>query len=179
MTLKSSEIKNFLSWRTSTILVSFLVSSSSSHFHSSTFHQTNIENSQIRSEDNLFSLQNSIAPSSSRGGLPWRRRVLSRFDTGYKYSSCRWAGRSTSSWSCFSLWSARKSKYIRLNANSSNFISEVSCSLSSRCLLLKSVTNLFKPWEILTHEWELIVFVYRFNSNFHSIFTLQVAGFDL
>ena len=36
--------------------------------------------------------------------------------------------------------------------NSSNFVSEVSCSLSLSSLLLKSVTNLFKPWEILTHE---------------------------
>ena len=29
------------------------------------------------------------------------------------YSFCKWAGRSTSLWFCFSLWSARKSKYIR------------------------------------------------------------------
>ena len=43
-------------------------------------------------------------------------------------------------------------------------------------LLLKSVTNLFKPWEILTHEW--VVFVCRFNYNFHSIFTLWEAGCD-
>ena len=28
-----------------------------------------------------FNLQNSTAPSSSRGRSPWRRRVLSRFDT--------------------------------------------------------------------------------------------------
>ena len=39
------------------------------------------------------------------------------------------------------------------NANSSDFVSEVSCSLSSYSLLsIKSVTNLFKPREILTHE---------------------------
>ena len=43
MTLKSSEVKNF-SWRISTTLKSFLVSSSSCHDGSSTFHQTNVEN---------------------------------------------------------------------------------------------------------------------------------------
>ena len=36
-------------------------------FYSSTFHQTNVEIAQDRSEDYLFNLQNSIAPSSSRG----------------------------------------------------------------------------------------------------------------
>ena len=41
------------------------------------------------------------------------------------------------------------------NANSSDFVSEVSCSLSSYSLSIKSVTNLFNPWDILTHEWEL------------------------
>ena len=41
---------------------------------------------------------------------------------------------------------------------SSNCISEVSCSLSSWSLLFKFVTNFFKPWEILTHEWELSLF---------------------
>ena len=30
-----------------------------------------------------------------------------------RYSSCRWAGRYTSSWFCFGLWSACKIKYIR------------------------------------------------------------------
>ena len=42
---------------------------------------------------------------------------------------------------------------------SSNCISEVSCSLSSWSLLFKFVTNLFKPWEILSHEWELSLFI--------------------
>ena len=51
--------------------------------YSSTFHQTNAESSQNRSEDNLFNLQNSIAPSSSRGNCPCRRRVFSLFATGY------------------------------------------------------------------------------------------------
>ena len=43
MTLKSSEVKNF-SWRISTILKYFLVSSSSCPAASSTFRQTNVEN---------------------------------------------------------------------------------------------------------------------------------------
>ena len=51
-----------------------------------------------------------------------------------------------------------KASTLIFNANSSNYISEVSCSLSSSSLLLKFVTNLFKPWEILTHEWELSSF---------------------
>ena len=46
-----------------------------------------------------------------------------------------------------------KSPALNFNAKTSNCISEVSCSL-----LFKFVTNLFKPWEILTHEWELSLF---------------------
>ena len=46
-----------------------------------------------------------------------------------------------------------KSPAFNLNAYSSNCISEVSCSL-----LFKFVTNLFMPWEILTHQWELSLF---------------------
>ena len=46
-----------------------------------------------------------------------------------------------------------KSPAFSFNAYSSNCISEVSCSL-----LFKFVTNLFKPWEILVHEWELSLF---------------------
>ena len=64
-----------------------------------------------------------------------------------------------------------KANTFDFNGQSSNCISEVSCSLSSCSLLLKSVTNLFKSWEILTHEseWSLL---FRLNSNLHSIFTL-------
>ena len=52
---------------------------------------------------------------------------------------------------------ARANTFV-LNANTSNFISEISCSLSSSSLLLKSMANLIKPWEILTHEWELSLY---------------------
>ena len=38
-----------------------------------------------------------------------------------------------------------KSLALNFNAQSSNCMSELSCSLSSCSLLLKSVTNLFKP----------------------------------
>ena len=81
MTLESSEIKNFLSWWISTILIfscclRLLPSCSSIH------HRTNIESTQIWFRISSFSLQNSIAPSSSRGRWPLRRRVLNCFDTG-------------------------------------------------------------------------------------------------
>ena len=47
---------------------------------------------------------------------------------------------------------AKASTFV-CNAKSSNRISEVSCSLLSfSLLLLNSVTNLFKPLEILTYE---------------------------
>ena len=46
---------------------------------------------------------------------------------------------------------------FNFNAYSSNCTSEVSCSLSS-CSLFKFVTDLFKPWEIVYHVWELSLF---------------------
>ena len=79
-----------------------------------------------------FLLQNSIAPSSSPGRLPWRRKIdqflrhwiigdwiFSWFNIGpssfpNRYSSCGWAGRISSLWFCFGLWSACKRKYIRV-----------------------------------------------------------------
>ena len=123
-----------------------------------------------------FSLQNSIAPSSSRGNCPCRRRVPSLFATGYAWSDWAPGSISTHILSQIGTVLVDEQTEIRLrgfalafdrlakantfvfNANSSNCISEVSCSLSSFSLLLKSVTNFFKPWEILTHEWELSLF---------------------
>ena len=52
-----------------------------------------------------------------------------------------------------------KSPAFNFNTYSSNCISEVSCSLSSWSLLFNFVTNLFLPWEILPHEWELSLFI--------------------
>ena len=94
-----------------------------------------------------------------------------------RYSSCRWAGRSTSSWSCFSLWSARKSKYIRLQRkffelHLRGFLLVVVVLLVAhvRDQLIQAMRN--------SDPRVRIVFVYRFNSNVHSMFTLQVAGCD-
>ena len=47
-----------------------------------------------------------------------------------------------------------KSLASYFNAYSLNWTCEVSCSL-----LFKFVTNLFRPWEILTQEWELSSFI--------------------
>ena len=46
-----------------------------------------------------------------------------------------------------------KSFASNFNAYSSSWTSGISCSL-----LFKFITNLFDPWEILTHEWELSLF---------------------
>ena len=169
MTLKSSGSKNFLSWWISTFLKSFLGASASLPFYSSTFHQTNVENSQIRSEESpLISRIQSL--HLLRGRWPWRRRVLSRFDTGKAIDEQVPGSTSVQDLSQISRvlvdeqaevrlrgfalafhWLAKACTFV-FNANSSDFISEVSCSLSSPSLLLKSVTNLFNPWEIPTQE---------------------------
>ena len=44
------------------------------------------------------------------------------------------------------------------NVNTPVFVVEISCSSSSYSLSIKSVTNLFRSWEILIHEWELSLF---------------------
>ena len=62
------------------------------------------------------------------------------------------------------------------NANTSVFVSEVSCSLSSHSSPINSVTILFKPSEILTHEWELFFFT---ESILISTACLQVSGYDI
>ena len=75
------------------------------------------------------------------------------------YGSCGWAGRIASLWFCFAFDRLAKSPAFNFNAYSSNCISEVSCSLSSWSLLFKFVINLFKPWEILTHEWTDLILI--------------------
>ena len=94
-----------------------------------------------------------------------------------RYSSCGWWSRSTSSWFCFSLWSARKSKYIclqrkffELHLRGLLLVVVVLFVAQVRDLLIQSMRN--------SDPRVRIVFVYKFNSNFHSIFTLQVAGCD-
>ena len=63
------------------------------------------------------------------------------------------AGKFSSWWFCFCLWLACKSLASNINSNSSNWTSEVSCSL------LFKLTHLWEPWEILTQEWELSLFM--------------------
>ena len=118
-----------------------------------------------------FILQSSIAPSLSRGRLPWRRRWISFFDTG-RSESKHFCGsisvqilfpismvlvddKAEYRFCGFALAFDRnaESPSLNFNAYSSNCISEV-----SRSLLFKFVTNLLKPWVFLTHEWEWSLF---------------------
>ena len=83
-----------------------------------------------------------------------------RFSLPDGKSSCGWPGKSTSFWFHPILQSPRQNKYFRVSSKKySNCTSETSSSLSSSSLLLKSVTNLSNPWEILTHEWDLSLLV--------------------
>ena len=131
MTLKSSEIKNFLSWWISTILKYFLVSSAFCLCTRPLFIRPMLRSFKIVPKM-IFNLENSITPSSSRSRLPWRRRVLSCFDTGWSMTNNlvvqyrskffpQWVQFLWMNWQkyvfafCFYLWSARKSKYIRFS----------------------------------------------------------------
>ena len=136
-----------------------------------------------------------FAPSSSRGNCPCRRRVFQSFchwirliglsswlnvsphSFTNRHSSCRWANRGTSSWFCFSFWSACKSKFIRFQRKCFR--------LRLRGLLLVVVVLfVYQVSDQLIQSMRnsdarvRIVFVYRINSNFHSIFTLQITGCD-
>ena len=160
MSLKSSEIKNFLSWWISTILKSFLVASASCHLV-----LPYIVRPILRMLSNLFrrsssNLQNSIAPSSSRGNSPCRRRVFINFASGC--ARFDWALGSISIHFLSRMGIVLEdeqevegllgfaSALDRLAiANTSVFVVEVSCSMSSYFLMIKSVTNLFRSWEIL------------------------------
>ena len=153
MTLKSSEIKKFLSWRISTVLKSFLVSSASCHCTLSHFIRPMLRSHKIRSEDNplIYRIQSlhllleeddhdeeeyavvltmckrwannpsgsiSVQFLSPMGTLDriWAPgsiisiHVLSRIGTIFEDEQTRVRLRGF----CFSLWSARTSKYIRL-----------------------------------------------------------------
>ena len=138
-------------------------------------HQTNSESTQIDSEDHL-SVSRFRSPYAWSNWAPGSIsiHVLSRIGTVLEDEQVM-EGLLGFALAFYRLANATTSVF---NAITSVFVSEVSCSLSSYSLSIKSVTNLFDPWEILTHEWELIVFVHRFKSNFHTIFTLQVAGCD-
>ena len=157
-------------------------------FCSSTFHQTNVEIAQIRSEDIPLNLQISIAPSSSRSNCPCRRRVFSLFVTGYAWlnwalgsvsvhflfknmhSLRRWASSGRSSRLCFCLVSACKRNHFRLRFRGLVFVVVVLFVDQVCDQLIQSMRN--------SHPRVRIVFVYRFNSSFHSTFSLQVTGCD-
>ena len=148
-------------------------------FCSSTFHQTNIESTQICSDDHLSVSKNSIAPSSSRGNSPCRRRVFILSATGYAWSN--WAPGSISIHVLSRIWKVLDDEqevegllgfavalHRLANANTSVFVVEVSCSLSSYSLSVKSVTNLFRPMRNSDPRVR-IAFVHIFNSDLHSV----------
>ena len=89
--------------------------------YSSTFHQTKVEIVQNRSEDNplISRIQSlhlllevdhhddeeySVVLTLGTWRIIFWLNISSRSFTD-RYSFCRWVGRSTSSWFCFSLWS--------------------------------------------------------------------------
>ena len=159
------------------VILLFHISSDQNWEHSNSFRRSSV------------SLQNSIAPSSSRGKCPCRRRVFTLFATGYV--SLNWAPGSISvhilsrigtilvdEQVVESLLGCALALYRLANANTSVFVSEVSCSLSSHSLSIKICDQLVQSMSN-SDPRVIIVFVYRFNSNFHSIFSLQAAGCDL
>ena len=173
MSLKSSEVKNFLSSWINKILKAFLVSSVFCHCTLPLFIRSmlrllkfvskTIFLSPEFSRSIFFSWKLTMTKKSSQSFWHWESesRTSSWLNIRPKsltdrYSSCSWQIRS-------SIGSTCKSNYIRFQ----RIISEVSCSLSSYSLSIKSVTNLFNPWEILTHEWDLSLFTDSFLISLH------------
>ena len=126
MTLKGSEIKNFLSWRVSTILKSFLVTSASSHFTLPHFIKPTLRVhkivpkitfliSRIRSQYLLLEV---IVHAEEECLAFWPLGVLDRISihvlSRIGTVPCRRASCGRSSRFCFSLSSACVSKYFRL-----------------------------------------------------------------
>ena len=188
MMLKSSEIKNFLSWRVSAILKSFLVSSAFCHCTLPLLirpilwvlkfvpKKINLLTSRIQSLHLLLVVNDH---DESQSFWHWESDIrisswLNVSPTSFtdRHSSCGWASRGRSSWLCFSLWSACKSKYIRFQRGLRGLLLVVVVLFVDqvRDQLIQSMRN--------SDPRVRIVFVYRFSSNFHSIFTLQVAGCD-
>ena len=109
------------------------------------------------------------------GIILWFNIGPSSFPNGY--SLCEWAGRSTSLWFCFSLWSTRKSKYIRLQRN----IFELHLRgflLVVVVLLVDQVRDQLIQAMRNSDPRVIMVLGYRLISNFHSIFTLKAVGCD-
>ena len=88
-----------------------------------------------------------------------------------RYSFCRWASKSTSSWFCFSLWSARKSKYIRFQRKCFRLHLTDFLLVVVVVLLVAQVRNQLIQSMRHSDPRVRIVFVHRFNSDFPSMFT--------
>ena len=137
---------------------------------SSTFRQTNDDSTRNVSEDYFFSRIQSLH-HCLEVSFQWRRRWINFIDTEQSDSDCFPGLTSvqvlslksmvlvdalaTSRFCGFAFAFVRHAKSFAssCNAYSSSWTSGISVSLS-----IKSVTNLFRPWEILTHEWELSLF---------------------
>ena len=119
--------------------------------YSSTFHQINVEIAQDDHDEKEHSVVWHWVTDWRI--IFWLNTSPLSFTNGW--SSCGWTGKNTSLFFFFFDRLAKAGALV-FNAKFSDWISAVSCSLLSfPLLLLESVTNLFKPWEILTNEWEL------------------------
>ena len=109
-------------------------------------------------------------------------RIILWFNIGpssfsHGYSCCGWAGRNTSLWFCFSLWSARKSKYIRFQRTIFELHLRGFLLVVVVLLVAQVFDQLFQAMRNSDPRVR-IVLVYGLNSNFHSIFSPSVAGCD-
>ena len=162
MTLNSSEIKTFLSWRVSTILKSSLVASASLHlalppkiilFSRNQAHHLLLEVIDHDEEENsIFFVIGKARLHRVPGSISVH--LLSHISTVLAEEQAEVGLRGVA----LAFGRLAKASTFIFNANSSDFVSEVSCSLSSYSLSIKSVTNLFNPWEILPHKWESSLF---------------------
>ena len=132
-------------------------------FCSSTFHQTNAESSQNRSEDSLLisriqshHLLLAVIDHDEEECLVFLPQgTLDQIELLVQYQSIffqEWVqslkmSKQLRVFSVFASvldWLAKANTFV-FNKKSSDFVAEVSCSMSSYSLSIKSVTNLFNP----------------------------------
>ena len=92
-----------------------------------------------------------------------------------RYSFCGWAGRNTSLWFCFSLRSARKSKYIRFERT---YLRTACQNFLARCrrpLVAQVRDQLIQAMRNYDSRVRMVL-IYRLNYFFQSICTLQATG---
>ena len=188
MSLKSSEINN-CSWNSQSKTDIFFLNLLLLTSMLSNDHPTNIAFVKIDSEDKTCSLQNWIAPSSSRCIVwPVSKKIddflrdLVRRERGFcwfiinplsfiHWNSVRWFNSFSLLWFCFRYRSGWQRTFaIDCDACYSGRSSGISVSV-----LFESITFLFDPWEILTQDWVLSS-LRDPDSNFNSIFTVQITG---